>query len=80
MCLPVYVRDVRNCKCTKIVKNPQEFSLSKFCFIIKHFQAGVIKHKQNFKNQGLCNALVVDEYLVCFGFLQQGMWCWKAHL
>lgn len=41
----------------------------KVCFIIKHFHAGVIKHKQNFDNQGLCNALVVDEYLVCFGFL-----------
>lgn len=65
---------------SKTVKNPWEFTLSKFCFIIKHFHAGVIKHKQNFDNQGLCNALVVDEYLVCFGFRLQGMWCWEAHL
>lgn len=48
---------------SKVVKNPWESSLSKFCFIIKHFQAGVLKHKLNFDNEGLCNALVVDEHL-----------------
>lgn len=53
---------------SKILKNLWEFSLSKLCFIIKHFHAGVIKHKQNFDNQGLCNALVVDKYLVCSDF------------
>lgn len=39
MCLTVYVR----MSISKIVKSLWEFSLSKFCFIIKHFQAGVKK-------------------------------------
>lgn len=76
MCLPVYVRDeyIKNCK------KSMGICFVQICFIIKHFQAGLIKHKQNFDDQGSCNALVVDKYLVCFGFPQQGMWCWEAYL